>query len=50
VNDDSHEPMPALIFSRVNTRCAALTAFSTLSPASASRSTILAPPSALMPP
>ena len=50
VKDDSHEPMPALIFSRVNTRCAALTAFSTLSPASASRSTILAPPSALMPP
>ena len=42
--------MPALIFSRVSTRCAALTAFSTLSPASASRRTILAPPSALMPP
>src|SRR5689334_9102277 len=42
--------MPALILSRVSTRCAALTAFSTLSPASASRSTSLAPPSALMPP
>src|SRR5689334_23462240 len=42
--------MPALIFSRVSTRCAALTAFSTLSPASASRSTIFAPPSALIPP
>ncbi len=46
---DSQEPMPALIFSRVSTRCAALTAFSTLSPASASRSTILAPPERLDP-
>src|SRR5947207_1524084 len=42
--------MPALIFSRVSARWAALTAFSTLSPASASRSTILAPPSDLIPP
>src|SRR5216683_642205 len=50
VNDESQEPMPALIFSRVSKRWAALTAFSTLSPASPSRSTILAPPSALMPP
>ena len=50
VNELSQEPMPALIFSRVSTRWAALTAFSTLSPASASRRTILAPPSALMPP
>jgi hypothetical protein len=32
VNELSHEPMPALIFSRVRIRCAALTAFSTLSP------------------
>ena len=50
VNELSQEPMPALIFSRVRTRWAALTAFSTLSPASASRRTILAPPRALMPP
>src|SRR6266436_2003987 len=50
VNELSQEPIPALIFSRVRMRWAALTAFSTLSPASASRRTILAPPSALMPP
>jgi hypothetical protein len=30
VNDERHEPIPALIFSRVRTRWAALTAFSTL--------------------
>src|SRR6266849_10288738 len=42
--------MPALIFSRERTRWVALTAFSTLSPASASRRTIFAPPRALMPP
>ena len=47
VKELSHAPMPALIFSRVSTRWAALTAFSTLSPASASRRTILAPPERL---
>jgi hypothetical protein len=50
VNELSHEPIPALMRSRESARCAALTAFSTLSPASASRTTTFAPPSALIPP
>src|SRR5687768_15948684 len=50
VKELSQAPMPALIFSRDSARWAALTAFSTVSPASASRRTSLAPPSALMPP